>query len=395
MSTWPRVGIVGGSIGGLTAALVLRDLGCEVDVFERSGTALQARGAGIVLHPATTRYFEESSDLDAGMVEIELPWLQFFAADGERIYRERMNYRFSSWNTIYRGLASCFDERRYHLGAEVTDFTQDERGVTVHLADGSTRALDMLVCADGISSSARAKLLPEAKARYAGYVAWRAVIPESDLTPASFEALRDSLTYCLLPSGHVLVYPIPSLEGALEPGRRLANLVCYHNYEEGDALEGLMTDRSGERQPLSLPPGMVRTEHAAWVKAFAGEHMAPAIAEILHKCEEPFVQVIYDIDVARMAFGRIALIGDAAFAVRPHAGAGTAKACADAWTLRDALRDAGGDPAAALGRWEPDQLALGRQLLARTRDMGDRSQFHRTWAPGDPSLRLGLYGPGR
>ena len=86
MSTWPRVGIVGGSIGGLTAALVLRDLGCEVDVFERSGTALQARGAGIVLHPATTRYFEESSDLDAGMVEIELPWLQFFAADGERIY---------------------------------------------------------------------------------------------------------------------------------------------------------------------------------------------------------------------------------------------------------------------------------------------------------------------
>ena len=161
----------------------------------------------------------------------------------------------------------------------------------------------MLVCADGISSSARAKLLPEAKARYAGYVAWRAVIPESDLTPASFEALRDSLTYCLLPSGHVLVYPIPSLEGALEPGRRLANLVCYHNYEEGDALEGLMTDRSGERQPLSLPPGMVRTEHTAWVKAFAGEHMAPAIAEILHKCEEPFVQVIYDIDVARMAFG--------------------------------------------------------------------------------------------
>ena len=55
MNAMPHIGVVGGSIGGLTAALVLRDLGCEVDVFERSGTALEARGAGIGLHPMTTR----------------------------------------------------------------------------------------------------------------------------------------------------------------------------------------------------------------------------------------------------------------------------------------------------------------------------------------------------
>lgn len=391
----PRVGVVGGSIGGLTAALVLRDLGCEVDVFERSGAALEARGAGIGLHPATTRYFDESSELDVGRVEIELPWLQFLSGSGERIHHERMNYRFSSWNTIYRGLVRCFDERRYHLGSEVVDFSQDARGVDVRLKGGATHALDLLVCADGISSGARAKLLPHAEARYAGYVAWRATVPESGLTPASFDALCDSITYNLLPSGHVLVYPIPGLDGALEPGRRLANLVWYHNYEEGDALEDLMTDRSGRRQTLSLPPGTVRAGHVAWAREFAAAHMAPPVAEIVHKCQEPFVQVIYDIDVARMAFGRVALIGDAAFAVRPHAAAGTAKACADAWALRDALRDANGDPVAALARWEPGQLTLGRQLLERTRDMGDRSQFHRSWVPGDPSLRLGLYGPGR
>ena len=391
----PHVGVVGGSIGGLTAALVLRDLGCEVDVFERSGTALEARGAGIGLHPVTTRYFSESSALDAAMVEIELPWLQFLSADGERIHQERMNYRFSSWNTIYRGLVQCFDDPRYHLGREVTGFEQDDQGVTVHFADGAACTFEMLVCADGISSQARARLLPGARTRYAGYVAWRATVPESELTSTTFEAFRDAITYSLLPAGHVLVYPIPSLDGSLAPGRRLANLVWYHNYEEGDALDDLMTDRCGQRQALSLPPGTVRAEHVAWTREFADAHMAPAIAEILHRTPEPFVQVIYDIDAERMAFGRIALIGDAAFAVRPHAAAGTAKACADAWTLGDALRDADGDPVAALARWEPGQLALGRQLLERTRDMGDRSQFRRNWVPGDPSLRLGLYGPGR
>ena len=94
MSSWPHVGIVGGSLGGLTAALVLRDLGCEVDVFERSSEALKARGAGIATHPSTTRYFEESSDLDASLVEIELPWLQFLDAGGKLTWQERMNYRF-------------------------------------------------------------------------------------------------------------------------------------------------------------------------------------------------------------------------------------------------------------------------------------------------------------
>ena len=395
MSTMPRVGVIGGSIGGLTAALVLRDLGCEVDVFERSGTALEARGAGIGLHPITTRYFSESNELDAAMVEIELPWLQFLSARGEQVYQERMNYRFSSWNTIYRGLAQCFDESCYHLGRDVADFDQDDKEVRIRLTDGTMHTFDMLVCADGISSQARARLLPGARTRYAGYVAWRATVQESELTPASFEALRDSITYCLLPAGHVLVYPIPSLDGALVPGRRLANLVWYHNYEEGDPLDDLMTDRFGRRQALSLPPGTVRAEHVAWTKGFAETHMAPAITEILHRTPEPFVQVIYDIDVERMAFGRVALIGDAAFAVRPHAAAGTAKACADAWALGDALRDADGDPMEALSRWEPGQLALGRQLLERTRNMGDRSQFKRNWVPGDPSLRLGLYGPGR
>ena len=395
MGAWPRVAVMGGSIGGLTAALVLRDLGCRVDVFERSSQALESRGAGIGMHPMTVRYFQESELLDAARIEIELPWLRFLDAVGDTVYEEVMNYRFSSWSTIYRGLLSCFEAKRYHLGAEVVRLDQDESGVIVTLADGAVRRRDLLVCADGISSMARAALLPAARPRYAGYVAWRATLPESELSPDTAAALGTALTYCVLPDGHVLTYPIPGPAGELEPGRRLANLVWYHNYAEGAELEELLTGHDGTRYDLSVPRGMVSARHFEWARAFAREHMAPPIAEILQKCAQPFVQVIYDIEIERMAFGRVCLVGDAAFAVRPHAAAGTAKACADAWSLRDAIREAGGDPVAALAAWEPGQLRLGRALLARTREMGERSQFRHDWTPGDPSLRLGLYGPGR
>src|SRR6202030_1211149 len=111
--------------------------------------------------------------------------------------------------------------------------------------------------------------------------------------------------------------------------------------------------------------------------------LAPPLAEVVTNLAEPFVQVIYDIEVSRMALGRACLIGDAAFAVRPHAAAGTAKAAADGWALATELASAGGDVPAALASWERKQVTLGRALLARCRDIGDSSQFGGTFRPGD------------
>jgi 2,6-dihydroxypyridine 3-monooxygenase len=125
------------------------------------------------------------------------------------------------------------------------------------------------------------------------------------------------------------------------------------------------------------------------------EDMLPApIAETVIGSEEPFVQVVFDIDVPRMAFGRVCLVGDAAFAIRPHAAAGTAKAAEDAFKLAEAMEGAGGNVVEALRRWEPEQFELGRQVLERARDIGNRSQFLGTYRPPDPYLSFGLYRPG-
>ncbi|MEQ1806793.1 MAG: FAD-dependent monooxygenase, partial [Burkholderiaceae bacterium] len=190
------------------------------------------------------------------------------------------------------------------------------------------------------------------------------------------------------------VYPIPGLDGSVKRGERLMNFVWYRNYLEGGDLDNVLTDERGQRRDISLPPGAVAKHHVDEVRAVAAARLPEPIARIVCGTALPFLQVVYDIEVERMAFGRVCLIGDAAFAVRPHAAAGTAKAAADGWALADALKKHNNDVPSALALWEPGQLTLGRQLLERTRRIGRRSQFDGSWVPGDPELIFGLRGPG-
>jgi 2,6-dihydroxypyridine 3-monooxygenase len=384
---------MGGSLGGLTAALVLRDIGCEVQVYEKSRTPLEGRGAGIVLHPSTVRYLTENKVLNLEEVSASARWFRYLDKDGNVIHQEPCRYRFTSYYTLYQGLLRAFGEKHYNLGRPVIGFRQGERCVTVDVDGEGQRECDLLVCADGIHSTARAILFPQVTQQYAGYVGWRGTVGEGRLHRAVFSLLDEAITYFVMPHGHILAYPIPGLKTSSRSERRLTNFVWYRNVPEGDPLQNLMRGRSGRRYPVSLPPGEVRERYVAELRTAAISQLPPPLAEMVRATEEPFVQAVFDIEVPRMSVGRICLIGDAAFALRPHAAAGTAKAAEDAWRLGKALRDSGHDVGLALERWEPAQLALGRQVLERTREAGNRSQFDGTWKPGDP-LPFGLYQTG-
>jgi 2,6-dihydroxypyridine 3-monooxygenase len=387
--------VVGGSLGGLTAALVLRDLGCQVDVFERSRAELEGRGAGIVVLDETVRYVRERTEEDLDQLTTSTGFLRYLGPDGAVVHAEPRRYRYSAWHTMYRALLGRFGRACYHLGKELAGLDADGGRVRVRFGDGSSADYDLVACADGISSVGRALFQPQARPAYAGYVAWRGTIAEDQLGPAVRGLLADSIVYQVIPSSHILLYPIPALDGTVAPGRRLANWVWYRNYAAGDQLDDLMTDAGGTRRDVTLPPGAARAEHVREVRAFAQAHLAPQFAEVVERTGQPFVQVIFDIEVERMAFGRVCLLGDAAFALRPHAAAGTAKAAADGWALAEALAATRGDVQAALPAWERRQLAVGRAVLERTRRNGNRSQFEGTWRPGDPELAFGLHGPGR
>ncbi len=390
-----NVAVVGGSLGGLTAALVLRDAGCAVTVYERSQNELSGLGAGIVVQEATVRYLVDRLGLTLDAISVPSRALQYLGPDGGVTFQRPSPYRFTAWNTVYRSLLGALGDDAYRRGHALVGFDQDPAGVDLRFANGADARVDMLVCADGVASTARRRLLPGVEPAYSGYVGWRGTVSESLLTPEAFAVLGDAITYGLVEHSHVVAYQIPSVEGGLGEGERLVNFVWYRNVPLGAPLDELMTDRDGLSRPLSLHPGIVQDRCVAAIRRTAAEVLPGPLAEMVERTPQPFVQAIVDVESPRMAFGRIALIGDAAFTARPHAAAGTAKAAENGWRLAEHLVAAGGDVPAAIAAWEPSQLELGHNLVARARDVGERSQFHGTWVPGDPDLRFGLYGPGR
>ena len=170
------------------------------------------------------------------------------------------------------------------------------------------------------------------------------------------------------------IYYVPGEGSGSAPGSGFLITSGTRNVPPGHDLDALITDAQGTRRPLSVPPGLVQECFVTALRAMAGDLLPEAAAEVIRKTQDPFLQVIYDLEVSRMAYGRACLIGDAAFIARPHLGAGTAKAAENAWALADAIDAWPGDVETALRMWEPDELALGQAVVRRARSIGERFQ---------------------
>ncbi|MDT7738942.1 MAG: 2,6-dihydroxypyridine 3-monooxygenase [Mycobacterium sp.] len=384
-----RAVVVGGSLGGLTAALILRDQGWDIDVLERSAVPLQDRGAGIVAHPITVRYLVERVGKAIGDIGVPASRLRYLGDDGSVADEQPCAYRFASYFELYQGLLDAFGTEHYHLSTQLAHLENRDDEVTLSLTDGRTLTADLAVCADGIRSTARSILVPDAQPRYAGYVAWRGTIERDELNGRTASVLQDAITYRILPHGHLLTYPIPGKNGSV-----LCNWLWYRNVAPGEHLDDLLTDRNGLTAELTVPPGSVQTKHLEALHSAADTELPPPLTELVQRTAEPFIQLIVDLEVPQMAFGRSCLIGDAAFVLRPHIGAGTAKAADDAWQLGKALLNTTGRQIPVrLKGWEAQQLLTARRAMQRARAAGRSVQFEGTWRVGDPSP-FGLHAAG-
>ena len=366
-----EIAVAGGSVAGLCAGTALLSAGFDVHVFERSPERLSSRGAGIVVQPELLGLL---ATVDAEpLVTTSCKVRRTVTAATGRAEAVTMPQRFTSWEAIYASLRSAFPDRRYHLGCEVTLDDRSGGGVRGRV-DGVAIDAQLQIAADGIRSRWRERLAPDTITRYAGYVAWRGVVDEASLDDALVDPFDDAFSFCATRGGgHALCYVIPGDGLAVERGRRRLNWVWYIVVDEGLTLDALLTDRTGRRRDAAVPQGEISDVARRFLLARTDELTAP-FAELVRATHDPFIQSIIDVAPSAMVHGRVCLVGDAAFVVRPHTAAAAAKAASDAMTLARALRAADGDIDRGLVEWERQQTALGRRLMDYGVRLGERSR---------------------
>ncbi len=363
-----RALVIGGSMSGLLAALALVRRGWDVHVYERVEGELAGRGAGIVAQPQLRDVFRAIGlpDVELG---VSVTLRRSYAIDGRLAGEIVCPQTLTSWDRVYRLLRDAFPPARYHRGKALEEVVVRPGSVIARFADGARVEGDVLIGADGLRSTVRRQFLPDIVPLYAGYVAWRALIAEAELSQATHRDLFAYLAFCHPPGEQALGYPVAGPDNDLRPGHRSYNFVWYRPADEDTELPRLLTDSAGTTHSISIPPPLIRAEVIGDMRAAAERLLAPQLREIVRLAGQPFIQPIYDVASPHMAFGRVAILGDAAFVARPHVAVGVAKAAEDAIALADAL-ERSGDAEQGLRRFEELRIGVGRRVIERARHLG-------------------------
>jgi len=400
--------IVGGSLGGLLTGVALKRLrkNLNIRIFERNPTPLlQDQGAGVVAGEDVQKFFKT---YDWSKTPLTVPSYQRLYLDksGKVISRHDQEQRMTSWDLLYHILRTNYDNTEtpyakvpvseegegrssYEYGCTVTnveapkssarlDFSEPVK-ITVQHKSGetSTTEADLVIAADGPSSQIREEYFPDVKRTYAGYVAWRGTVPETQVSQP--DVFVEKFTFFHTEGHQILAYTIPGKNGTTKPGERLLNWVWYVNYKEESPEDvELMTDNEGKRHHITLPPGGIKEDVWKRQKEMAKQMLPPQFAELVDKTKVPFIQAITDVIApsAMLDGGRLLLLGDALAGFRPHTAASTNQAALDAMKLASAVeRLLKGGGIEVLQEWEDEVMEYGKAMQKHGVEIGNRSQF--------------------
>ena len=363
-----RIRIVGGSLAGLFAGIMLQQAGYDVRIFERSRSGLAGRGAGLVGQRDLLRLLRLVGCEYVARVGVVARERIYLNRDGSIARRLDMPQTQISWDVLFETVASRIADDTYELGREVLAVHDGDGQAEIAFGDGGRESADLVIGADGLGSAVRAAINPDHSGNlYAGYVAWRGLIPEGSL-PDTAAALLNRFAFYIQPGVHVLGYLVPGSKGERDVRHRRYNWVWYRPVPESE-LALTFTDATQRTHAYSLPRGGLSEARLAGLRADAAQMLPPQFAAAVEKEPMPSIQGIFDYEAPRMIGRSIALIGDAAFIARPHTAMGVSKAAGDVIALCEAISQEEELPT-ALRRYEADRIAIGRDIVAYGRQLG-------------------------
>ena len=328
-----KVLIAGGGIGGITAMLALRQRGIDVELFEQTAAFGQV-GAGLQVSSNSARILLKLGLGEALKRVATYPEGRDYRGwdTGERLYYTPLGQKAEAhfgapYYAAHRAelldvLLSGLGARGCRLGSRVERVDQDQNGVSLTLADGSTAQGDILIGADGIHSTVRAQLFGKELPRYTGNVAWRGLVPAE----------------------RVAHLDLGSVVGVwMGPNR---SIVQYY-VSAGKTFNWIGISRSSQpAQESWLAEG--RAEDA--LAEYDGWHST--IRTIIAETPKILRQALYDREpLPDWQVGRVVLMGDAAHPMMPFYAQGGAQSIEDAYVLAGCIAEAQDRPLDALARF--------------------------------------------
>jgi salicylate hydroxylase len=361
-----RVAIIGGGIGGLTAANALLRAGVEVSVYEAAGE-LKEIGAGVALHANAMRVLrfigvEEAVRKVAGKTDYAV------TRDGVsgRIISKTSRARQVELQgiepaTVHRAdlldvLAAALPAGIASLGKKCVSVESGESSATARFADGTAAEADVIIGADGIHSAVRTTLFGPDAPRFTGKICYRSVIPTAAVRGGALSDVAADNGQWLGPHGTIVLYPLR--------GEELINVVCHYD-DDSYRHESWVTECA----------------RAEVLERYAGWHQS--LLRLFEAGDTWYKWALYDRDpIPAWTSGRVTLLGDAAHPMLPYLGQGACQALEDGAVLANALSDRrfASDPVAALASYELTRRPRASQVVLTARARGVSNHLPSRWA---------------
>ncbi|MGJ4918376.1 flavin-dependent oxidoreductase [Bradyrhizobium oligotrophicum] len=360
--------IVGGGIGGLTTALMLRARGIDCELFEQAD-AIRELGVGINTLPHAIRELAQLGLLDRlDEVAIRTYELFYLTRRGQEVWHETRGldaghdvpqfsiHRGRLQSVIHQAVMQRLGPETVHTGCRLGAFTQDEGGVTAYFFDRTgahvhTARGDVLIGADGIHSKVRQTLFPnEGAPCWNGLMLWRGATDWPVFLTGRSMIIAGGL------NAKAVIYPIA--EGS-SPASRLTNWAVLVRIGDANTAPPRREDWSRLGKADELMPhvngfSIPQVDFAAMVRA------TPEFWEYPCCDRDP---------LPYWSSGRVTLLGDAAHPMYPVGSNGASQAILDARALADALARSE-HPRQALMTYEQKRLPMTAEIVASNRRGG-------------------------
>jgi len=367
-----RIAIIGGSIAGCTAAILMRQAGHQVEIYERSKRGLIGRGGGVTTTSDMLRQLAELDIIDEDFPSSPYSELHMSKVSDEDGHLGRcpltraLDMNCVHWSGLWENMRKRIPDDTYNRGYELVSAEDRGNDVVLQFQNGEIATADLVLFADGYNSLGRKLMFPEVDLEYRGYSVWRGVVPEREIENSDQLSVHPRFSF-RDQQGSFICYMIPDRDGSNEIGERQFNWACYLPVPDAE-LAWFMTDKNGKQRTGTISAGSMRQDQDDELKAFAKAQLPAYYSKIIVKSENNQLQQIYTNQLPAYRKGRMCLIGDAGVMVQPLTGAGVFKLFSNARDLAHAISE-NSDLEAALEDWSVEQTRIANSILAMGLDM--------------------------